>query len=150
MAFVNEYISEEDIKKYDIKGIFQQLQVWRWKDIFENPLPGSRLHWTIDRERDVFVMVGIEAGRDELSNRLTSAMWWKGQVLSIGLEKGGDGSLVGKVTTVWRLLGIAYPNGKAFDGDKDAIIRDLKDALTEYKVFGITWPVADHTAVFEF
>lgn len=32
------------------------------------------------------------------------------------------------------------------------IIRDLdlKDTLTEYKVFGITYAVTDHTAVFEF
>lgn len=148
MAFVNEYISEEDLKKYDVEGMFKKLGVW--KKFFESPRPpGCELEWTIDRERDVFI-TWIDVGREEFCNRLTFALWWKGQVLSVGLEVGGDGSLVGRVTTVWRLLGIAYPNGKAFDGDRDTVILDLKDALTEYKVHGIKPVIADHTAVFEF
>ena len=68
--------------------------------------------------------------------------------MSVGLEKDGDGSLIGKVTTVWRLIRIAKPDGSRFQNEE--IMRDLKDALTEYKVHGITPVIADHTAVFEF
>lgn len=144
MAFVNEYVSEDDVKKYRLEELLKQFGRLDW---IEDPLPGFRLHWTIDRERDVFIMK-MRSGREEFSNCLTFAMWWKGSILNVELKIGGDGSLVGKVTTIWSLTKIYYPDG--FSGSQAQVAQDLKDALSEYKVSGVTWPVADHEAVFEF
>jgi hypothetical protein len=43
MAFVNEYVSEEEAKKYDLDGINRQFM----------KAPDIRYDWTIDRERGI-------------------------------------------------------------------------------------------------
>ncbi len=54
MAFVNEYVSEEDIRKYDLVTLrLQYNPVWKK----EGKLPYNyQFTWTIDRERDIFLI----------------------------------------------------------------------------------------------
>ena len=55
MAFVNEYISKEDIEKYDIFGIWNKFLPEREhvkKETEKRYIP----QWTIDRERFGFLM----------------------------------------------------------------------------------------------
>ncbi len=137
MAFVNEYVSEEEAKKYDLDGINRQFG----RD------PDIRYSWTIDRERNVFLM-WIKAGREEFASEETFVLWWDGLVVPVYTIKGGGGRLSEKSTTIWRLRGIDLPS--ELTDKRDELIAVLKEALTEYKVFGIGVPVADHTAIFEF
>lgn len=53
MAFVNEYISEEDIKKYEIREIWDKFHPFSKNDM--NLL--KKHSWTVDKERDVFLFL---------------------------------------------------------------------------------------------
>jgi hypothetical protein len=136
MAFVNEYVSAEDVKKYDLDGINRRFG----KD------PQIRYGWTIDRERDVFLR-WIGSGREEFAGRETFALFWKGEVLPVYTESKSKGLLNEKTSTVWHSAAIELPPNLA--GQGEAVTQVLKEALTEYKV-GVGLDVADHTAVFEF
>lgn len=137
MTFVNEYVSTEDAKKYDLDSINRRFG----KD------PAIRYQWTINRISDVFLM-WISAGREEFAGRQVFALGWKGLVFPVHMESEGHGRLAEKTTTIWRLAGVDLP--PQLTSQREEIIQALKAALTEYKVSGIGVPVADHTAVFEF
>jgi hypothetical protein len=55
MAFVNEYISKEDIEKYDIFGIRNKFLSERDK-ITKEDEKNYKLSWVIDRERDLVLL----------------------------------------------------------------------------------------------
>jgi hypothetical protein len=83
MAFVNERIPEEDIKKYEIEKLTKRFA----KRNFERG-------WTVDRERDMFLQyVGNE--REDRANHWTFCFYWKGHVLSVKVVITGGG-------VVWR------------------------------------------------
>ena len=48
MAFINEYISEEDIEKYKINELRNSYS--KYKDF---PKKYHKHHWTIDKEREL-------------------------------------------------------------------------------------------------
>jgi hypothetical protein len=54
MAFVNEYVSQEDIEKYGLDKLFRK---YRENDLkyaaTVNPTIKNPTNWTIDRERDL-------------------------------------------------------------------------------------------------
>jgi len=137
MAFVNEYVSPQDVKKYDLDGIKQRFG----KD------PDIRYQWTVDRERNVFLM-WMEAGREERSHDETFSMHFKGTNFLVHLVGFSAGKIAEKVTTTWQLEKLGIP--PELESRRSEIIDALKEALTEYKASGIGVPVADHTAFFEF
>lgn len=56
MAFVNEFVSEEDIEKYDLDALWNRYNQ-RGEQMPALRLSGSYKHyWTIDRELDVWLM----------------------------------------------------------------------------------------------
>jgi hypothetical protein len=136
MAFMNEYVSAEDAKKYDLDGINRQF----------GKEPQVRYSWTIDREQNVFLK-WINSGKEEFVGRETYVLWWKSYILPIYMESESKGRLSEKTSTIWRLLGIELPTELL--EQRDEIVHVLKEALTEYKV-GVGIDVADHTALFEF
>ena len=137
MAFVNEYASPEDAKKYDLDGISLQFG----KD------PALRYQWTIDRERNIF-LIWMEAGREEFAARQTFLLWWQGNFVVVRLLSATTGGLDGQATSRWQLQQINLPPEVV---TKRAEILDvLKEALVIYQVSGIGLPVTNHTAIFEF
>ena len=56
MAFVNEYISDEDVEKYGIRQLRDELHA--------NYATREHWEWTIDRERDAYLMRLRNLGRD--------------------------------------------------------------------------------------
>ena len=48
MAFVNEYISDEDVEKYTIRQLREELHA--------NYATREHWEWTIDRERDAYLV----------------------------------------------------------------------------------------------
>jgi hypothetical protein len=71
MAFVNEYIPETDVKKYDLEEID--------KSLFGRGRTSSR-DWTIDRDRDIYLR-HVASGRDEDSRISTWNFHWKGSLI---------------------------------------------------------------------
>jgi hypothetical protein len=145
MAFINEYISEEDIQKYGIR------QEWdKFHPFSKNDLNLLKKHsWTVDKERDVF-FIAATSGREELSNQVTCILWWKGVYLSVTLshEEGGLDYQKSQGNVVWQLLNIWKP--KDFIVPDVEIIPVLKEALIVYRYAGIRIPIDDYKVEFKF
>ena len=132
MAFVNEYISEEDIKKYNLE------EDW----IRRNPQyrPEGRptscpLKWTIDRERNVHLMDISYGGRadDGLPGR-RFRLDWDGKSFLCWLEYGaGRSRKYNEVPyiIVWNLVSITPHD--LHKVSREQVIQWLKEALI---VFG--------------
>jgi hypothetical protein len=119
MAFINEFISEADFEKYGISAINQQ---WCKLDF--------RSHWTIDRERDVYVRE-VASDREEFGRHKKYTLYWKGTLIIEKLEVHGAVNLMDVGNPHYKLLSIGIPHVLA--GKRAEILQDLKEALT---VFG--------------
>ncbi len=137
MAFVNEWVSKEDVKKYDLESIRAKVT-------------GERLLnyvWTVDRERNVFLM-RYRVGRDEFSNEIDFLLSWDGVIHTFGLSKYNDRfEGIEDLTTTWRMRWVRYAGGIH---SKEEVIDTLKQALGAYKLSAAVAHVDRHTAVFEF
>ena len=79
MAFVNEYISEENIKKYDIEALDK-----KYNKGFNKP------DWTVDHERDMYLRY-INSGREEFSDEYTFCFYWQAQLFEMTFKVNGGG-----------------------------------------------------------
>ena len=137
MAFINEYISEEDFKKYDIKGICEQFDISFY-----------RLAWTVDREKAIFLIFLADKSCADGYFGSKLLFYWKGSPIRVDLMKAGaGGSYKEKSFCRWALQKIELPEALE---EQMAIMAELKNALTAYKAGGIEVPVADHTVYFDF
>lgn len=145
MAFINEYISEEDIKKYGIREIWDQFHPFSKNDM--NLL--KKHSWTVDKERDVF-FIPAKSGREEKSSQVIAILWWKGAYLSVTLANvGGHYDHVNKKGDKrWQLIDVWRPAG--FEVSDEDIIPVLKEALVKYGFSGIAIPVENYTVNFAF
>lgn len=125
MTFVNEYVSEEDIKKYMLD------EIWLKYHPEEKSVPNHYRHeWTVDRERDIFLK-WISVGREEYSNRLTFVLYWKGELFTVDIDLIGVGRPQ-KLTDrpykkVWELVGIWPSQPKT--ATREEVLTALKEAL---------------------
>ena len=79
MAFVNEYISDEDVEKYGIRQLRDELHFYH--------VTREQWDWTIDRERDVYLVQIHHLGRDlEPEDWL---LYEKGRYCALMLHRGG-------------------------------------------------------------
>lgn len=142
MAFINEYISEEDIKKYGIREIWDQFHPFSKNDM--NLL--KKHSWTVDKDRDVF-FIPAKSGKEEFSNQIICILWWKGVCLSVTLRKFGPPELP-KNTIRWDLEDIWQPQEiSVLDEDIKPV---LKEALKVYGIGGIEWQIAGLNIQFGF
>lgn len=78
MAFINEFIPAEDMVKYHIEAINA-----RWNQA------NSRSHWTIDRDRDLYLrevsLIPEESGRHRYYT-----FYWKGILIDLQLALRGE------------------------------------------------------------
>ncbi len=136
MAFVNEYVSEEDDKKYGLEEIDK-----RYRKGHHRP------DWTIDRDRNIYLR-WMRAGREELWNHEYFTFYWKETLIEVELIQNGENINGGKRQTVWTLDHMTLP--VELKEKKQDIIADLKDALRVFKDIGIRSTITNHNAVFEF
>ena len=131
MAFVNEFIPDEDVEKYHLKEIDKHFH------------PGTRARdWTIDRERDIYLRnVDIGGGPDpEGRNELIWTFYWKGDPLTVRLDSITGGGERGKPGwSHWRMVWLNGSNGLPahLKAHKGQILETLKDALLAYKDGGV-------------
>jgi len=116
MAFVNELISEEDKQKID----WSKFKAW----------PSSKPHrpwkWTIDRERDVFLIGLVGRGRED-DHPEVYALSWKGDVIRFEAESGGKGMFTTGVDMFWKIFNIYIPSH--LERQRQEIIETLKEAI---------------------
>jgi hypothetical protein len=137
MAFVNEYISATDIKKYDIENINRRFVVG-----------GTRARdWTIDREREIYLR-NVANGREEFSRISTWTLYWGGNLITLELENLGTSGQPGEMRHGRkRLRRIEIPT--TLDHRRTEILADLRDALTVYKDGGVFATATDYTLTLE-
>lgn len=141
MAFVNEYISDEDIEKYGIEKIWL-----RHNPVYigKSKPSGFRFQWTIDRARDIYFMVVGGGGRDEV-NVAVCILNWQGKQTEFRLFKPGEGSKSfseSPYRVVWGL-------GNATTYDPEILLL-LKEALTAYGYSGMRRQVPNTIVEFKF
>lgn len=137
MAFVNEYISEEDIEKYEIKALFKKLYIG-----FYQP------SWTVDHERKIH-LIYVSSGIEEVGGQDTFSFYWKGYLLTVVLKVPEAGGV--RKGHQWRhydLLRLTLPD--EIKPDQPKILDDLKEALIVFKTGGVFSDCTTFTATFGF
>lgn len=133
MGFVNEYVPEADIEKYDLHGIWDKYYPFRKGRYFGDNNPS----WTVDREVNVFLM-SIGIGRGEHGNRTKFLLWWNRThlVAELDLVEGSSGDLdANPFMRVWDLVRIDLPT--ELEGKRTEVERTLKEALRIYGYWGV-------------
>ena len=136
MAFTNEYISEEDIKKFGIEEIDKRYRKAHYKP-----------DWTVDRDENIYLR-HMRVGREELCNHAYFTFYWGGELIDVELKRRGEGVRGGKGTTTWTLVILKLPD--VLKDNKPEIIENLKAALKAFGESGVLSSVVEHTATFEF
>lgn len=133
MAFVNELVSEEDIRNYRLDELLAGFHEFTWR----NGRPSGFIHaWTIDRDISSFLIrvKGIHqdgpSGRPEPTTQEVFVYVANGVRVLITLDHSGGSSSFSEVpfVVVRRLVDIDIPANVP----QEAIINTLKDALTTY------------------
>ncbi|QHG87714.1 hypothetical protein ACCQ13_13330 [Xanthomonas sp. NCPPB 1638] len=144
MPFLNEFIPESDVVKYNLEAIDRDFVVG-----------GTNARdWTIDRDRNMYLRnVANGAGAEiEIRNQTKFSFHWHGEILTLRLDLiGGGGARDQSGWSHWRLMWIN--DGKGLPAhlkvDKGQFIADLQDALLAYKDFGVHSRNTGYHVVFE-
>ena len=141
MAFVTEFIPEDDLIKYCIAEINDKVR----KANFES-------EWTIDREKDVYLRWMRTERGDVGKNDLMFS--WKGTVFWVALCRSGNTERGEKGWTRWTIWSYGGNSNlhvpEELKPHYDEVVKDFKDALTAYKDKGAFSQFSDHTASFDF
>lgn len=125
MAFVNEYIPTEDKKKYNMT------------DDSNFYLAGTN-SWTVDREREMFLMHRAGGGPESPEKEMYWAFFWRGHLLNVHIKHLANGGETpgGHGWAKKKVLGIGgidlTPEIKA------EIVADLKLAFEGFGGFGLS------------
>lgn len=121
MAFVNEAISEADM------DIFNSYKL-------ESPFTANLLiepyKWTIDRERDVFLVSLGGQGREHSEIPEYYALVWKKNIIIMETFSGGVGSASTGVEKWWKITSIKVP--ESLMQEKDTVMDLIKEAFDAY------------------
>lgn len=161
MGFVNEYVSEEDIQKYDLDNFINKVLGLTDEKI---KMPERRLRglhnidWTIDREKGNWLMFmttvysyeGSISGMNEPTRERIFYFYWRGFHREVRLLKSPNGSINFREESpfyvIWEKLITPSPTNI----NNREIIHDLKCALTAYGYDGIENNAPDCIVQFEF
>lgn len=116
MTFVNELISDEDKKNID----WTKFKAWPFSE------PHRPWKWTIDKNRDVF-LVALEGRGRESERPETYALYWKGVVIRIEAERDGKGAFSTGIDMYWNVLNIEIP--MSLKRQNQEILTTLKESL---------------------
>ena len=129
MAFVNEWISEEDMEKYHIREIRKKMVADR-----------GRPDWVRDRERDMYLMQVNGLGRD--NEYEVWLLYARGKYAAVRIYCAGSERLDdGTEDMHWRFVefdkGLFCPFPEPPQEDLPAIFRLLEEALSVYGAEGM-------------
>jgi hypothetical protein len=141
MSFVNEYIAEADYEKYDLRRICGEHNLRAWQ--------GEMLSrtWTIDRERDAFLIKIWSHHESEFSGW---AFYWKGTWIFFEMRIfDSREDLVEKTCWVGYFIKKFKLPVQLNSSEKD-VISDLTRALGDYCGAGVFASCSQGTATIEF
>ncbi|BBL76415.1 hypothetical protein [Methylomagnum ishizawai] len=147
MAFLNEYVSKEDIKKYALD------RKWLDRHPEYKSLPSEfNAMWTIDRERDIYFQRTGGANQAYVNESwIEFHLNWDGKLFICRLEHGEGGSKKyneSPYIIVWRLISIdpSDLHGKLYED----VILVLKEALNVFGDNGVNSFVKNAIVRFSF
>lgn len=136
MSFLNEYIPEEDIRKYGIEEINRRFLKSDFKP-----------DWTVDRERNIYLRQ-VASGREEFATQKVYSFFWKTSLIIVRLDEHGGGAIDGEGWSDYKLRTIDIPEDLI--GNRDEIIADLKSALIAFNGGGVYSRRSSTRASFDF
>ena len=145
MAFVNEYISDEDVEKYGIAQLREELHFYH--------ATREQWSWTRDRERDAYLVKVHHLGRDlEPEDWL---LYERGRYYAVMLHRaGGSNTLVERPYRIlWHFDGFSERRNRCPVPPKEEqphVIQLLKEGLTAYGLNGVLRQVPDTIVSFTF
>lgn len=140
MAFVNEYIPEADYEKYDLRRVCGEHNRWSHNGHMHSN------HWTIDRERDAF-LIKVWSHRDAEFEGW--AFYWKGVWMFFEMRPVESKQDRVNNTCWFRFLvkGFVVPVN---EGERhQELLDDLQTAITA-SPGGMTWNYIHRSATIEF
>jgi hypothetical protein len=131
MTFINEFIPPEDVEKFHLDEIDKGLITGIDTD-----------DWTVDRERNIYLRkVAAGGGSDpDLSNRSKWTLYWKSDLLILGMEYlEGTGERGQPGWSHWLLVWVNGSNDlpASLKVHKAEFLADLEEALTAYQGGGV-------------
>lgn len=128
MLFVNEFASDDDIEKFDLKGIWDKFHPARKGKHFL----GERPALTIDRSRNIFLMKIPELARErEEATAQRKLLWWDGIQIVFVVELANGSSFRGSdrpFKRIWNLLSLSIPRG--LNVPREDVVEVIKEAVT--------------------
>ena len=143
MAFVAEYISKEDLKKYDVLSNMNELLM---KHNYTYPIQDNDtdwMNWVIDRQRDAWLihvcLASMPDPRDGFTGEEIYILCYKGNIIELDIRRIYDETtskmLVDNPFFIkYKLESI---NSRTYGISLDELYKILKEALTEYGNRGI-------------
>ena len=146
MSFVNEYASDEDVDRYELNKIWDKYYIYDKGNYFR----GERPDFTIDRERNIFLMV---VGGDMVGDYYRyKFLLYLGDVEIISyLYKTDEGSSDledNPYVIVWGLKKIDIPEN--LDLDDSEVKNILKEAVAVYGYAGAKRQLSELVVKFDF
>lgn len=149
MAFINEYISQDDMAKYKIRDLWRRIKGYVSESDAEVDAYVGRASWTVDKSQEIFfIFTGY--GKEEESNQMHGVLGCKDMFLNVSVAAvGGHFDYKTKIgAKTWSLIHISKPEG-FFVSDAE-IVSALKSALTAYQFDGIKTSMIDYPVTFTF
>jgi len=142
MAFVNEWVSREDIEKYGLVDLCMKYQGDEWKYIGVQD-PNRKIDWTIDREREIW-LINIAAVTNQeydfpsATEGKTFLFYYKGEAYEVKMESVGISTdrNVYPFNVGWKYLGMDLEGLDSTEGQ--SIKRILYEALKVFGQFGMS------------
>lgn len=130
MAFVNEYISADDFKKYDFEKLNRRTS--------RGSIPND--FWIIDRDANIWLRkfysemdhTAVRGGHTGVS---AWDFYWKGQLIWVEVKDGEGGGYGQPKLQKKKLLRIDIP--ASLEAQRSQILADLVAAFTAYKGAGV-------------
>ena len=133
MAFINEYISDEDRKKFNIDDFDKRFFVGGTK---------SR-SWTVDKEKNIYLR-NVARGREEFASESKWVLSWGGQLVFLDLKNiSTSGVAGGDRHGHKKVLKINIPD--TLEEQREQILKDLQEAFVAYKDGGVFATAKNYT-----
>jgi hypothetical protein len=141
VAFVNEIVSEEDIKKYGLDELKKHYNSFSWRD----GRPATFTHtWTIDRERGIFALplftwtqVG-QSGRSQPTSKESWLIEVQGKRVIAVVDRAHGSSVLlsdSPYQIIWDLIDVDMADAPGLR--QQDVLQMLKEALIAYGHMGI-------------
>jgi hypothetical protein len=149
MTFVNEFVAEEDIKKYGLDELKAKYDWFAWR---EGRPEGFQHYWTVDRENEVFLMFAKTvmavgpSGRDEPTGEAIHVLGIVDKIFEVRLQKHESSSshyTDSPYRIVWKLVEI---EGDFTQRSRVQVLEKLRSSLINMGL-GSPWREIPNTIV---